>query len=371
MGSKIQNQYTPDYVSPPGETLIEVLEERGMSQAELAERTGRPKKTISEIINGKAAITPETALQLERVLNIPASFWNNRERRYQEFLAGQEEQERLEKQVAWLDQIPVKAMIKSGWIRHFTDKVEQMRDVLNFFAVASPEQWESRWCRNHVYFRKSQAFQSDSGAIAAWLRRGEIEAADIPCAIYDANKFKEALLQIRSLTVESPEIFQPEVVRLCAEAGVAVVFVPQLPKTRASGATHWLNSDKALIQLSLRYKTNDHLWFAFFHEAGHILLHGKRDFFLEGKSVGSIEDQDKEQEANKFAEDILIPPTKLKKFLESGQQCSKASIEKFAAEIGIAPGIIVGRLQHDGILLLSHYNDLKQKFEWALNDQQS
>ena len=82
MSNVIQNQYTPDYVSPPGETLQEVLEERGMSQAELAERTGRPKKTINEIINGKAAITPETALQLERVLGIPASFWNNRERRY-------------------------------------------------------------------------------------------------------------------------------------------------------------------------------------------------------------------------------------------------------------------------------------------------
>ncbi len=371
MSKTIQNQYNPDYVSPPGETLEEVLEERGMSQAELAERTGRPKKTINEIINAKAAITPETALQLERVLGIPASFWNNRERRYQEAKVRAEEQERLQKQVAWLKQIPVQAMIKFGWVQRYQNKVEQLRSVLNFFAVVSPEQWEEVWCSTHVFFRKSQAFQSDFGHVIAWLRQGEIEAAEVKCAIYDANKFREALQKIRTLTVKPPEIFQSEVVRLCAEAGVAVVFVPQLPKTRTCGATRWLNPHKALIQLSLRYKTDDHLWFAFFHEAGHILLHGKRDVFLEEKGVQGVEKDDKEQEADKFAADILIPPAELKRFLVSGQQQSKAGILEFATQIGIAPGILVGRLQHDGVLPSSHCNDLKQRFEWAFDTHES
>ncbi|BAZ48505.1 plasmid maintenance system antidote protein [Nostoc sp. NIES-4103] len=371
MSNTIQNQYTPDYVSPPGETLQEILEERGMSQAELAERTGRPKKTINEIINAKAAITPETALQLERVLGIRASFWNNRERQYREALARQQEQERLQKQATWLKQIPVKTMIDFGWIQHYQDKVEQLREVLNFFAVASPEQWEGIWCSTHVDFRKSQAFQSEPGAMAAWLRQGEVEAAEIHCATYDANKFREALLQVRALTTQPPEIFQPEVVRLCAQTGVAVVFIPQLPKTRVSGATRWLNSQKALIQLSLRYKTDDHLWFAFFHESGHILLHGKRDVFLEGKGVAAVEDLTKEEEANKFAANILIPPMELKRFLASGQQRSRVGIEQFATEIGIAPGIIVGRLQHDGILPPSHCNDLKRRFEWVLDETES
>jgi addiction module HigA family antidote len=369
MSNVIQNQYTPDYVSPPGETLEEILEEREMSQAELAERMGRPKKTISEIINGKAAITPETALQLERVLGIPASFWNNRERDYREALARQEEQARLSEEVAWLDQIPVGEMTKQKWIQFYQDKVEQLREVLNFFAVASPEQWKEFWGGGiHVNFRKSPAFQSDPGAVAAWLRRGEIEAAEIECAGYDANKFKETLQQVRALTVEPPEIFQPEMVRLCAAAGVAVVFVPELPKTRTCGATRWLTSHKALIQLSLRHKTDDHLWFAFFHEAGHILLHGKRDVFLEGKGVQSADEQDKEEEANKFAADILIPSDQLKRFLASGQRRSKAGIRQFASEIGIAPGIVVGRLQHDKHLPLSYCNELKCRLEWVSNE---
>lgn len=369
MSNKLQNQYAPDYVSPPGETLQEILEERGMSQAELAERTGRPKKTISEIINGKAAITPETALQLERVLGVSASFWNNREREYREALAWQQESENLQQQVAWLDKIPVKAMIEAGWIQQFQDKVEQLREVLNFFSVVSPQQWEDIWEESSVYFRKSQAFESDFAHLAAWLRQGEIEAANISCMTYNANKFRKILETIRKLTLEPPETFQPEVIRLCAEVGVAVVFVPQLPKTRTCGATRWLNPEKALIQLSLRYKTNDHLWFAFFHEAGHILLHGKRDFFLEGKGIQVPENEQKEAEANQFAEDILIPRAELENFVNSCQCLSKVAIEKFASEIGIAPGIVVGRLQHDNILPKSHCNDLKVRLEWAKNEE--
>ena len=86
-----KNQYCPDEVSPPGETLLEVLEERGITPAELAERTGQPREIINSIIKGRAAITPETALQFERVLGSPASFWNARETKYREFLAKRNE----------------------------------------------------------------------------------------------------------------------------------------------------------------------------------------------------------------------------------------------------------------------------------------
>ncbi len=364
MSSIVQNQYTPDYVSPPGETLEEILDERGMTQADLASRMGRPKKTISEIVNGKAAITPDTALQLEKVLGISASFWNNRERHYREFLARQEDNKRLKEQVSWLKQLPVKAIIELGWIKLYQDTVEQLREVLNFFAVASPEQWEAIWINNlSVSFRQSPVFTSDRGAVSAWLRRGEIKASEIDCAEFSDRKFREVLTQIRLLTIQSPEIFQPEMVRLCAESGVALVFVPQLPKTRVCGATRWLNPNKALIQLSLRYKTNDHFWFAFFHEAGHVLLHGKRDVFLEVDNHQDSTEQSKEDEANIFAADFLIPSHEWNNFIQLGNR-SKGAIQQFADEIGIHPGIVVGRMQNKAILPHSHCNSLKTKFDW-------
>ncbi|RJP58931.1 MAG: addiction module antidote protein, HigA family [Deltaproteobacteria bacterium] len=358
MSKDIKSQFEPDYAVPPGETLLETLEAIGMSQAELAKRTGRPKKTINEIIKGKTAIIPETALQLERVLGIPASFWNNLERNYQETLARINEQRRLHQHIDWLKKMPLNALIKMGCVKKHSDRVQQLQEVLNFFGVASPERWEERWMGAQVAYRKSPVFQGDPYAIASWLRVGELIAQKIKCKPFNTSKFKNTILKIRQLTVQPPDVFQPEVIHLCAEAGVAVVFVPDLPKIRACGATWWMNSNKAVIQLSLRYKSDDQLWFSFFHEAGHILLHGKKEVFIEGDGKDS-----KEDDADKFASDILIPPKQNRQFIQSGKY-SKASIQKFASEIGIAPGIVIGRLQHDGKLRHSFCNDLKKRFEW-------
>lgn len=365
MSERMQNQYQPDYVSPPGETLAEALQERSMSQAELARRTGRPKKTINEIIKGKTTITPETALQLERALGIPARFWNNRQQQYDQHQAALQEEKQLRGHLDWLQRFSIRAMINLGWIREAPDDLDQLRELLNFLAIASPQQWDDL-LQTKAVFRKTAAYESDPADVTAWLRQGEIEAQNIHCRPYDAARFKKTLFEdIRPLTVHPPDRFVPELVRLCAGAGVAVVFVPQLPKARVSGATRWLTSEKALIQLSLRYKTDDHLWFSFFHEAGHILLHGKRDFFLENDEDDQTE---KEKEADKFAADLLIPPDELQTFLNSwtpGRYPSTTAVRAFASRIGVAPGIVVGRLQHDGHVPFTHFNNLKQRLAWV------
>jgi len=358
MSEDKKNQFVPDYAVPPGETLLDTLEAIGMSQAELAERTGRPKKTINEIIKGKSAIKPETALQFERVLGIPAGFWNNLERNYEETLARINEQKRLRGQIDWLKKIPLNALIKMGRVKKYSDKIQQLLEVLNFFGVASPEQWETRWMGAQVSYRTSNIFSTNPYAIAAWLRIGELTARNISCRPFDASKFKNVLISIRKLTVKPPEIFQGEVIRLCADTGVAVAFVPELPRIRASGATWWVNPQKAVIQLSLRYRSDDQLWCSIFHEAGHILLHGKKEVFIEGDGNNS-----KEDEADRFASDFLIPPKQYRQFIQSGGY-SKTAIQQFAAELGIAPGIVVGRLQHDQEIHHSFYNDLKKQFTW-------
>lgn len=355
-----QYRYEPDYTLPPGETLLEVLETKGMSQTELALRTGRTLKTINEIIKGKAAITAETSLQLERVLGVPSSFWNNLERNYRADLAAIEERNRLEANVEWVRQFPVRALVKMGAIRDARDPAAQVIEILSFFGVASPEAWYETWSDAEVVYRRSPAFKSSPGAVSAWLRLGENRAQAVSCAPYNRERFRSALATARALTLEPPEVIQSELTRVCAEAGVAVVFVPELPKTHLSGATRWLSPVKALIQLILRHKSDDHLWFCFFHEAGHILLHGKKDMFLEGDG----DQGEKERQANEFAADFLIPPSSYRTFA-TNRLISKAAIERFAESIGIAAGIVVGRLQHDGLLPPSHCNDLKQRYAWA------
>jgi addiction module HigA family antidote len=358
------NQYRPNTVSPPGETLLETLEALGLSQAALAERTGRPLKTINEIIKGKAAITPETALQLERVLGVPAHFWNNREAQYRDSLARQEELRRLSQHIGWLNQFPFREMVKLDWIEAEIDKVHRVQALLNFFGVASPERWYELWATPNVAFRKSLSFKSDIGATSAWLRKGELDAMHINCESFNEDGFVEALRLVRNLTMIPQEKFIPETQALCARAGVAIVFVPELPKMRANGACRWITPNKAIIQLSLRYKSDDHLWFAFFHESGHILKHGKKDFFIEDEKYAN--DQ-KEMDANSFAEDMLIPRKLLNDFMAHGRKSADA-VSAFATELGIAPGIVVGRLQHEGYLERSHLNHMKRKLTWEADN---
>ena len=357
MANTTSSPYEPDYLVPPGEILAEYLEAFAMTQAELAARTGLTKKTINEIIKGKSAITSETALKLERSLGRPAHFWNNLERQFQEDRSRLAEQERLRDHLDWLEKIPLGPLTRFGWIPQKKEKVAQLSEVLRFFGVASPEQWATVWRKHQVAYRQTERFETCAESVSAWLRKGEIEARQLACEPFDKKRFQIALDTIRGLTTKEPNVFHPRLTHLCAIAGVAVVLIPELPKTGIYGATRWLGN-KAVIQLSLRYKSNDHLWFAFFHESGHIIKHGRKDIFIEGNGLKSK----KEEEANAFARDKLIPPAHYRRFLASWDGRSLAPIVAFADKIKIAPGIVVGRLQHDQHLPNSHGNRLKVFF---------
>lgn len=356
--------FEPNFAVPPGETLAETLETLGMTQAELAERMGRPLKTINEIVAGKAAITSDTALQLEKVVGVPASFWTNHERIYRDTLARHRETDELEQQLGWLKTMPVKQMVRARWIVAADEPVAQLRILLSFFGVAGVDEWRSLWESPEAIYRKSPAFTANRPATAAWLRQGELEAQKLNCAPFDETHFSEALGRLRGLTAKDPAEFVPALQEHCAAAGVAVVFVPPLPGVRAYGATRWLHSTKALVQLSLRGKTDDHLWFTFFHEAGHVLKHGKRAVFVEDGDPKAAARDPREAEADAFACDLLIPTAEHERFCTNAD-FSVAAIRKFANRLGIAPGIVAGRLQHEGKLAFSRANQLKRRFDFS------
>jgi HTH-type transcriptional regulator/antitoxin HigA len=358
-----RTSFVPDYAVPPGITLHEMLEHFGISQAELAERTGRPKKTINEIVKGKAAITPETALQLERALGPRASFWNSLEQNYRAALARMNEREKLAGHVDWLSNFPVRALIERDWLIRSEDKVTLLQHLLRFFGVASPEAWAEVWRspQQAISFRQAASKPADVGALTSWLRKGEMLGRELACAPYDEARFKTALQEIRSLTAEEPNKACSEAKRLCASAGVAFVLVPELPKLRICGATRWLSPEKALVQLSLFYKRDDQFWFSFFHEAGHILLHGKKDIFVE-QERGSKDRE--EQEANAFAANYLIPAIEFEDFVAQADFSSSA-IKKFAETLGVSASIVVGRLQHDKLIGFNERNELHTRLMWA------
>jgi len=340
--------------------LQEELDAIGMTQQELAVRTGRPVQVINEIIRDKKRITHETALELEKVLGIPAHFWVKLEADYELTQARLRDRDELQRQEEWLQEFPVREMEKRGWIEKHPDKIDKVRAVLRFLGVASFAAWQ----QTLLGFRITPGASMSAGALAVWLRKGELDGRQVPTASYDEARFREALHSIRQLTTEHPTVFVRRVQQLCAAAGVAVVFIPELPRSGAHGAARWLTPDSALIQLSLRYKTNDHLWFSFFHEACHVLRHRVREIHIDGIDG----DEPAELEANTFASDFLIPPEAWAAFLE-GDHRSQTAVVRFARDIGIAPGIVVGRLQHDELVpWQSSLNSLKVRLRWTARE---
>lgn len=351
--------YRPDYAVPPGAVLEEHLDARGMSQAELARRCGRSAKLVSEILAGKAPVEPKTALQFERVLGVDADIWLGIEADYRLHRARESQAQ----ETPWVRSFPLKELVKRGWMRKSLSESETLSELLAFFGVGSVEAWRMKYDAMAVAYRHSPSFKSDTTALATWLRLGELEAERQECADYSAARFKRALTEIRPLTRTPVTEALEEARKLCNEAGVVLALIEPLPGTALSGAAWWLTPRKAVVALTARHKRDDHLWFSLFHEAAHVLLHSRKTVFVETEAKG--EDSRIELEADRWTRDFLVPCAQWERFLATDIH-NPDSVRRFAEEQGIAPGIIVGRLQYEGHLLWgTPLNRLKVRLEWT------
>lgn len=366
MGNDTRLAYEPKSAAHPGETVVDYLEFNGWSQRDLARRTGLTPKTISEICNGKAPITPTTALALETVLKRPAHFWLNLQRQYDEAEARQQVTAKLDRWKEWAERFPLKVLKRYKWLEMEGPNPSEVGALLNFLGVSSPDSWRSVWEASNVAYRQTRKIKTTVESISAWVRAAELLADQIEVQEFDENRLRSLLGEIRQLTQQRFNEAIDKTTALCATAGVAVVVVPELPQTGISGCARWLSDNKALIGLTLRYKTDDQVWFTFFHEAGHILLHSKHHDFILDNAAEYLTDnvvdpqmQKEEEEANRFAADTLIPPDDLFKFIQEGVFTNE-SIYQFSTVLGIGPGIVVGRLQREGLLSYHQGRAFKQ-----------
>ena len=357
-----------DDLASPGEILEEALDERCITHAELARRAGLSTKHVSQLINAKVPLSMDVALQLERVLGIPARLWNSLEFSYRSELKRREQLKKNQEFAAWMRGFPLLQMARSGYNLpdHGRDVGSRVDALLSFFGVASPGSWETQWAHVEASFRASPSIEPSRLALTAWLRQSEIEARSIHCRDFDPKQFGEVLRQARALTLLAPREFQTQLITMCAKAGVAVTFVPSLPKLAISGATRWLSPNRAAIHLSLRHRSDDQLWFTFFHEGCHVLEHKARTIYID--MAGDKEDSEAERRANEFARDLLLPPGPYEEFVSVGTP-TLARVKRFAARMGVSPGIVVGRLQFDGLLARDRGNKLKRWFKWEHEEQ--
>ena len=353
----------------PGDKLLEILDHQNMSQIELCARSGLAPKTVNEIIHGKTSITDNTAFRLEMALFKPASFWIQLESDYHVQFIRQRHAERLAEHLDWLDEIPLQALIQAKWIRKGRDPLDQAFRLLKWFGVSSVERWRELYLEPQAGYRSSPPLDSDPGALAVWMRAGEKQAFSMTTPPYDRKTFRQALQTIRGLTRKRPAAYQDGMIAHCVRSGVALAWAREMPGVKVAGASRWLTPKKALIQLSLLHRTDAELWYTFFHQAAHILLHGRKQVFLDGRFEDhpSRDDVLEEVEADHFAANLLVPMQpleKLRPLCEEGK-LSRRAVKSVAAELGVSAGIVVTRLQRLGWIPPKKLNTMKRYLTWA------
>lgn len=349
-------------LSCPGDTIQEHIDEIAMSQAELAERLGRSIPKLNELIKGKAPITKETATKLEYVLGIPASFWLNLERQYQDELLEIEKLEHLEQCTEWAKGFPLAAMKKIGIIPNTRNKVEIAGSLLKYFRVASPTQWSDVYVGSSLAFKIELRHTTEPQAISVWLRLGELQAERLKVASFDKKVLRSKLNAIQEIAYKHSANWLDELQELCTSCGVALVYTPCISKAPIYGATRWIkNNTMPLVQVTDRHKDYNAFWFTFYHELAHILYHGKKEIFIEG--LDSINpDKDKEAQADDFAARMLLTEKERNELFQY-PTFDKNLVVHLSQKFKKHPGIIVAQIQrrYNNLYKDYHLNSLKTK----------
>lgn len=351
--------FSPAWASPPGDTVRHLAAKKNLRFDDLAQALGVPTEDLSLLLNGELSITPARAKGLAGVVGASVRFWLAREAQYRRDVQALRDESRR-----WIASLPFADMARYGWLKTANSTGDKLQQALAFFEVATVDEWRDAWLSDRAgltAYRTSPVFTAQSASVAAWLRQGELAAAELSASTWSRDRFERLLPSLRSLTrIHEPSEFVPQLQEQCAACGVAVVVVRAPTGCPASGATRFKNG-KAILQLSVRYLRDDSFWFTFFHEAGHLVLHENR-LFLEWSDEREL-DCHEEAEANKFAGQMLIPQSEEASLRALPHEYR--SIMRFAKNLSISPGIVVGQLQHRGLVRQDKLNFLKKRYSWA------
>ena len=341
----------------PGETLKEILEDRNMSQLELALRAGVTPKHISTIISGEKNISVSFAKKLEYALNIEAEFWINLQALYdKEILEFDELNSITDSELAVLKRLNavVSYLVQSEMMPSCNlpeQMVLELRKILNVSNLTSIPNIVSSGA-----FRAQTSVSVDEYILFAWQRICELIAEKIDVDEISFSEQKENILksipQIKNLMFKSKEEFVSDLRTLFAQNGIAFCIVPSFKGAPVQGFIKNLNSEKTSLCMTFRQKKADIFWFSLFHELGHFVNGDARQKFIDFESVES----ERETKADTFAQNKLMDKKCYNRFLKL-KDFSLTAIKSFAKEQNVLPCVVIGRLKKEKYLKWSDYNE--------------
>jgi HTH-type transcriptional regulator/antitoxin HigA len=336
-------------VFPPGIFIKEELDARGWTQEDLVQILGRSSyaRLISEVINAKRSITPETAAALGEAFGTGAEYWLNLQTAYQ-LARTRPESSGIARRARLYAKAPIKHLLRRKWIEESPSLDVLERRVLEFYQIASleeqPEVWRAAARTGAVVCATLTTEQQ------AWLMQAKHLAATVQATPFTDQSLEEALPRLRLLLPQEVEV--GSVARILADAGIRLVVVEHLPGSRIDGACLWLDDTAPVIALSLRYDRLDYFWHTLLHEIKHVMnrdglrQHAPLDVDLVGQRDEPGADRfEHERDADRYAADFLIPTHEMDDFIARCRPLfSTRQIIGFATRVGVHPAIVVGQL---------------------------
>lgn len=347
--------FMPDWAVPPGTTVLALMDRKGVTARDLSGSLHTTSHDLERLFAGDLEIDEDVAGRLAKIIGGSSSFWLAREAQYRASVA------RVEVAKSWATLFPIPEMTRMGWLPSTTEQLSQVHACLAFFGVSTTQEWERKYsnAKGLAAFRDTSKFASSDGAILAWLRKGELEARKQVCRKWNKRELTARLPELRNLTRTSePKEFISKIQEILNECGVRVVIIRPPKGCKAHGAT-FFSEGQPIVLLSFRYLSDDQFWFTVFHEIGHLILHSEDKMFVEGNGDPT---GNEEHEANEFATSTLIPKDSLKTLKALG--ANARAVMRFAKDIGISPGVVVGQMQHRGWLTFAQLNHLKKRYQW-------
>jgi HTH-type transcriptional regulator/antitoxin HigA len=272
----------------------------------------------------------------------------------------------MDEQIEVVDVIDYTYFVKNRLLPEVKSKVEKVMQLCTFLKVSDLQILKRRDLL--ASFRTTVTSVTDKNVINAnvWLQTALNKGLAMKVAPFDEKKLKAHIKEIRSMTLQEPNEFLPRLCEIFNECGVAFVLLPALKNCGINGVVKWYD-DKVVLALNDRFKYADAFWFSLFHEIKHVFQKKKTKVIINCNDDLLELDEEFEKEADDFATETLIPKDDYNSYFDDkGRYISKGDVERFAKYVGIHPGIVVGRLQHDKRIAHSSMMDLRQKYTIVL-----
>lgn len=338
-----------EFIIHPGETLEEVLDDRNMSQRELAIRTGMTEKHVSTVIHGQKGISSTFAKRLEYALGIEASFWMNLQANYDREVYEFEELNNIsEAEIGILRNLKdvIECWSSYGWVDMNTPSPSLIIELRRILGISD--------LRNIPQIGYTAAYRAqiknvsvDPYVLFAWQRMCELLVRDMDVADeVDTERLRARIPDIKRAMFLEGDRVKEALTRIFADCGIAFNIVPNFKGAPVQGFIKRMEDGALILCMTVRQKYADIFWFTLFHEIAHILNGDTRNYFVDLDSVSD----EIESKADAMARELLINSEDYQTFVNSHEYMTPTGIADFAASQGVKQYIVEGRLMKEELI---------------------